>query len=43
MLVVGQSRVLGLGEVDKPVLHVGANELDAEFVSDVEALGALRQ
>jgi hypothetical protein len=35
--------VLGASEIDKTVLHVGANQLDAKFVSDVVALGALRQ
>jgi len=34
---------LGAGEVDKSMLNIGANQFDAEFVSDVEALCALRQ
>jgi hypothetical protein len=33
----------GAGEVDEAMLDVGANQLDAQFISDVEALSALRQ
>ena len=33
----------GAGEVDEAMLDVGANQLDAQFISDVEALRALRQ
>jgi hypothetical protein len=33
----------GAGEVDETMLDVGANQLDAQFISDVEALSALRQ
>jgi hypothetical protein len=33
----------GAGEVDEAMLDVGANQLDAQLISDVEALSALRQ
>ena len=33
----------GAGEVDEAMLDVGANQPDAQFISDVEALSSLRQ
>ena len=39
----GLTLASGAGEVDEAMLDVGANQLDAQFISDVEALSALRQ
>ena len=39
----GAPRSLGAGEVDESPLHVGANELGAKPVADVESLLTLRQ
>ena len=35
-------RALHAGEVDEAVLDVSANQFDAQLVSDIETLGALR-